>query len=98
MRGYDLYNFPAFDAAAAKLRSEGWNVVNPAELDRAVGITEFTETLPPNFMREAMKRDLNAIIDKCSAIYLLKGWEKSSGVAAELALANCLQLQVLKEV
>ena len=96
MSGYSLYNFPAFDAAALKLRREGHEVVSPAELDRIAHVHEFTENLPPNFMREAMRRDLDAICD-CDAIYLLKGWEKSSGVTVELALANLLKLTVVKE-
>lgn len=38
MRGHELYNFPAFDAAEARLRRLGYDVVNPAALDRARGI------------------------------------------------------------
>ena len=33
MRGYPEFNFPAFHAAAAKLRAEGHTVFNPAERD-----------------------------------------------------------------
>ena len=34
MRNYPRNNFPAFDAAAAKLRADGHEVFNPAEHDR----------------------------------------------------------------
>lgn len=95
MRGIDLYNFPAFDACAERLRTMGHEPVNPADLDRESGVTEWTDPLPEDFMRGAMKRDLLAIIDGCEGIALLPGWEKSSGVAAELALAKCLGLSVL---
>ncbi len=97
MRGYPLYNFPAFDAAAAKLRARGWKVINPADLDRKAGFLP-NKKLPKGFLRKAMQRDLTAICDKCSAIMLLHGWEKSEGAKVELALANLLQLLVLQEV
>lgn len=95
MRGYALYNFPAFDRASLKLRKRGHAVVNPAELDRVEGVHEYTDPLPLNFLRAAMSRDLQAVCT-CDAIYLLKGWEKSSGVAVELALAKLLNLKVIR--
>lgn len=33
MRGYDNWNYEAFNKHAESLRSHGWTVVNPAELD-----------------------------------------------------------------
>jgi len=95
MRGYPEYNFPTFDYAAKRLRQAGHEVVSPAELDRAVGVHEFTTLLPPGFMRGAMKRDLPAICD-CDAIVLLPGWERSSGVGVEKYLADFLGLMVFQ--
>lgn len=94
MRGYPEYNFPAFDAAAKDWRRAGHDVVNPAELDRVDGVHEFTDPLPSGFLRDAMRRDLVAIC-KCDAIVLLPGWEASSGVKVELALAELLKLQTI---
>lgn len=34
MTGFEYFNFPAFDAARDKLRSEGWAVFSPADHDR----------------------------------------------------------------
>jgi hypothetical protein len=34
MRGYDDYNYPAFDRQARVLEKQGWKVINPAEMDR----------------------------------------------------------------
>lgn len=98
MRGYDLYNFPAFDRCAENLRGMGYKVISPAELDRQAGFSEHAEFTPEELvpmMREFMRRDLNAIIDQCSAIALMPGWQKSSGVKVELSLAHVLGLQVL---
>lgn len=94
MRNLPLYNFPAFDEAAKRFRDAGWQVVNPADLDRAVGVTEHTDPLPKNFMRQALQRDLSAICDSCDAIALLPGWQKSDGVRVELSLAEALGLDV----
>ncbi len=96
MRDYEEYNFPAFDAAARRMRKAGWDVINPAEMDRVNGVHEFTDPLPVGFLRHAMSRDLRAICE-CDAIYLLKGWELSRGVKVELTLAEFLGLTVLHE-
>lgn len=93
MRGVELYNFPAFDKAAALFREQGWIVISPAEMDRARG---FVETMPEpsnGFLKEAILKDL-AAIGTCSAIALLPGWETSAGVAVELALARFLHLEI----
>lgn len=88
MRGYDLYNFPAFDEAAARLRVAGYTVISPAELDRAVGFDErTTEPLPDDFMPAATRRDVEALL-KVDGIALLPGWERSTGARLELAIAR----------
>lgn len=96
MRGYPEFNFPAFDAAAKILRREGWHVFNPAEMDRLEGVDEFTDPLPEGFLREAMERDTRAICQS-DAIFLLRGWDASRGVAVELALAKLLKLEIIYE-
>lgn len=89
-----MFNFPAFDAGAKELRADGHEVISPAELDRQSGINEHDARLPIDFLRWAMKRDLAAICE-CDGIALLPGWEKSSGVAVELALAKLLGLDII---
>jgi hypothetical protein len=103
MRGVKLYNFPAFDAAAADLRSHGIEVVSPAELDRAAGFDPVNlpddwdwSTLPEDFaLRHAAERDLSAIL-KCDAIHLLPGWQESKGARAERAVAEWIGLGVFE--
>jgi len=97
MRGIPLYNFPAFDAAEERLRLAGYTPINPAQLDRDVGVNETTDPLPPNFLRDAMRRDLGAICD-CSHIAILPGWKNSKGVAVEFALARLLGLTILDAI
>lgn len=87
MKGYPLYNFPAFDAAAALLASQGWTPINPAQLDRDAGFDPERDPVTPAFLKEAMKRDLDAV-QEVDALVLLKDWEGSKGAKAEKAVAE----------
>lgn len=90
MRNRQLYNFPHFFAAAAKLRTHGWDVVNPAELDMESGCDPFD--LPDNHdwskepdgktFEEFMDRDLE-LLKECDAIFMLEGWQQSVGAVRE---------------
>ena len=83
MRGIDQFNFPAFDEAAANLRSIGWTVFSPAEHDRESGFDETRNTLEGFDIKQAFQWDCNRVCE-ADFIVLLPGWEKSQGVAAEL--------------
>jgi hypothetical protein len=104
MRGIEKYNFPAFDAAAEQLYNQGWEPVNPADLDRALGYDPdeapegFDWTLIPAELplKDIVKKDLEAL-QQCDAIYMLPGWERSKGAKAELAVALWLGHEVLFE-
>ena len=105
MRGHDDYNYPAFDRQQKVLEQQGWKVINPAEMDRndekpINGPMQFD---PENnyedheFMRNALKRDMVAICDDCTAIYMMSNWEISKGAKTELALAKALGLDIYYE-
>lgn len=95
MRGYERWNFPAFDAAKKTMNGWGLEVISPADLDREAGFDEFsTGPVSEAFLRQAASRDCEAIC-KCDALVLLPGWEKSNGVTGfELPLARFLKLPV----
>lgn len=93
MTGLPRWGFDRFDRAAARLRKAGWDVVSPAELDRAAGFDERTAVLPDGFMAEAMRRDMEALL-RVDSIVLLDGWEGSRGTALELRVALALGLDV----
>lgn len=105
MRGIKDYNFPKFDQQAQILKKDGWAVINPADMDRAEGSTEtcphqfdpHTSYADQEFMRRALARDLSAICARCTALYMLKGWEKSTGARAEHATAVALGLPIYYE-
>lgn len=106
MRGIPHFNFPAFHAAAAKLRAAGHEVFNPAERDcerhgtdisvgNATGC-EATAVKEHGFdLRTALHEDLRFICLEADAIALLPGWERSKGATAEHATAVALGLRIL---
>lgn len=88
MTGMPELNFPAFHAAAARLRAQGWDVVNPAELDaqddKALTWTQY------------LRRDIRALVE-CDAIAMLPGWEKSRGATLEHHIASALGMPVVPQ-
>lgn len=101
MRGYPQYNFPAFDHARKMFLAYGYDVISPADIDRAakdVGPNE--KDLPPQHV--FVRRDFFALYFLRVAIQpghgyiaMLPGWEKSTGAVAEFFLARWLGLRVL---
>ena len=101
MTGRKEFNFPAFFAAEERLRRLGWIVFNPAKHDQESGIDVTGTTgnpaeIPAFSLREALAWDMSRICE-ADAIYMLHGWEHSSGARAEHALANALKLQIIYE-
>ena len=105
MRGIAEFNYPAFAAAATALRAEGHNVFSPAEkdLERDAGLSvegtkgDLAELEQQGFsLRDAIMDDLTYIAREADAIALLPGWDKSSGVKVELALAQFLGLEIIE--
>ncbi|MDF3821990.1 DUF4406 domain-containing protein [Leptospira sp. 96542] len=83
MTGLPDLNFPAFHAQAARLRAQGHEVVNPAELNPD----------PAMPWAECMLRDL-AALTRCDGVVLLPGWDQSPGAQIERLWAQRLGLSV----
>jgi|TARA_R110001583_G_scaffold77308_2_gene210558 hypothetical protein len=105
MRGIEDFNFPAFDRQAQVLGKQGWKVINPAEMDRQDGLPcsgpmEYDPAInyeDREFMRDALKRDMVAICDECTAMYMMSDFETSRGARAEWHLAKALGLEIYYE-
>jgi len=106
MRGKQFFNFPAFDEAREKLLEEGWEVISPADIDREHGFdacflpidTHWSDLSEVDVTREeCFDRDMEAIRNDCSAIYMLKGWQSSTGAQAEYWAARWLGLDIYYE-
>lgn len=102
MRNVPYYNFPEFDKLATALRAEGHTVFNPADIDREAGFDPMTlpedhdwSKLPDCLdLREVIKRDIDAILE-CDSIWMLPGWERSTGAIAEYGVAIWAGLRVV---
>lgn len=99
MSGYPEFNFPKFFAVADKLKSEGWLVFNPANKDEEGGVVTHKSYAKGDALalvssgwdfRDAYAWDVNRVIE-ADAIYMLKGWEHSSGAVGEHAVAVTMQ-------
>lgn len=99
MTGYPNFNFDAFHNAAAKFKALGWRVFNPAEKDEEDGVvggagweTGDDQKLVASGwdFKEAFTWDVCKVIE-ADAIYVLPGYEKSSGATAELAVAKAIK-------
>lgn len=83
MSGLPDFNYPAFHAAAAALRSHGHHVENPAE-----------NPMPPcGSWQGYMRMSLRQIAD-CDCLCMLPGWRSSRGARIEHGLALDLDLEV----
>ena len=89
MSGYPEYNFPAFDAAQARLEALGFKVISPAQIDRDEGFDPTKDEVTPELMADIVRRDIEAII-KSDIIILLDGWEDSKGAVAEANVGRWL--------
>jgi hypothetical protein len=79
MTGIAEFNFPAFNAEAARLRAEGLTVLNPAEH----GIVDGAE------WADYLRHDI-AGLASCERIHFLPGWANSKGARLEHAIAESL--------
>jgi nucleoside 2-deoxyribosyltransferase len=98
--GPPTWNFDAFDEAKAVLERLGWVPISPADLDRLhEGWGQYP---PPDCVvttadkKRFMTRDI-AAINTCDAVFMLTGWEESSGARIEHAYAEYIGLQVIYE-
>jgi len=95
IRGVEDNNYNAFENAHELLEKQGWHVVNPLDLTYAFGTPSEVQS-NPRLLRAVMDAEL-AAIPHLDAIYLLRGWERSEGARAELAVALAHGKQILLE-
>lgn len=104
MRGKPHLNYHAFDAARDRLAGDFDDVFSPADQDRRL------LNLPPDWfppvdggvpgdldIRQLMHLDLSWIALEATHIYMLRGWELSTGAKAEHALALAIGIDIIYE-
>ena len=87
MTGYPDSNFPAFKAAADRLRGLGFEVVSPAELFGEMREDGTPAPGTPNFSTETYLIVGKAQLGHCDALVLLPGHSASSGTQEEIMYA-----------
>lgn len=101
MTGYAKFNFPAFFAAQKMFEDKGYKVWNPAakdseaavQADESFAAGDATKLVANGWdWKDAFKWDCEKVLYG-DAIYLLKGWEKSTGARAEWAVAQFAKAQ-----
>jgi hypothetical protein len=85
MTGIPEYNYPAFNAAAARWREAGYEVINPAEAFAG-------DTTLPRWVY--LTHDIEQIIKKADAVAVLPGWEQSEGARLEVLVAQAAGLPI----
>jgi hypothetical protein len=95
MRGFPQCNFPAFIAAADKLRAAGHTIISPAEMDspetrkeamQCVG-GEDLKTYGGETTGSILARDVRIVADDVTGIVFLPGWSHSRGARLEAFVA-----------
>lgn len=91
MSGIPQFNFPAFFAAAATLRAQGYEIVSPAEIDNDEdkGYALKSPDGSPDKRAGAktwgdfLSRDVKLVADQVSGVIFLPDWHRSRGAKLE---------------
>ncbi len=85
MTGLPEKNYPAFHAAAKRLRDRGFTVISPAEINS-----------PDASWEDSMRRDIPVVLT-CDIVALLRGWENSKGARLEVINAAAFGMPIHDE-
>jgi Domain of unknown function (DUF4406) len=96
MTGIPALNFPAFHAAAAHYRAQGFDVINPADINGEDPNPEWVPGSPElaAHWAKCMRADITALLT-CDKIVMLDGWTASRGATLEHHIAVTLGVEVL---
>ena len=89
MTGLPDLNYPAFNAAAEKLRALGHEVYNPAEWEESNNFGKFNHLL-------AFDDYCRYIVREADVVLVLPGFEDSPGATGETAVARAVRKPVRK--
>lgn len=84
MSGIEEYNYPAFNAAAKRLRSLGYTVFNPAETFGGDASLRKEQYLAIDY----------PAVQVCDTVVMLPSWERSQGAKAERAVAESFGIPI----
>ena len=98
------FNYPAFDAAAADLRSRGYFVISPAEIVepnvRRLALAS-PDGDPRSFLRECglpwshfIQRNIKIVAEQVGGLILLPEWKSSYGTLIEVMAGITVKLPI----
>jgi hypothetical protein len=96
MSNFPQFNFPAFDEAAAILRGQGMEIINPAEQDsEAIRVASLESKdgklidgkIGGETWGDILARDIKIVADEVDGIIVLSDWLYSKGAKLEVACA-----------
>ena len=96
MSGIECFNFERFFYHAHRLKLEGFEVFNPAQIDCEKMLDGWQYTADQ--YEAVLAHDLEIIRTQVDAVYMLRGWEDSPGATRERALALELGKPVVYEL
>ena len=98
MTGIPQFNFPAFAAAAERLRAFGFTIVSPHEQDSPAvqkaalastdGQLDANGQIAGETWGDILARDVKLVADGVAGVFVLPGWEKSRGARLETFVAH----------
>lgn len=97
MSGIPQFNFPKFDRIANELRSAGYTIKSPAEMDdeetRTAALASpdgAAGSASPHGQTwgDFLARDIKLVADEVQGVIAMDGWEKSRGARLEVFVAR----------
>jgi hypothetical protein len=101
------FNIPRMIEVANRLRSNGFNIVNPAELNRNLQLRERylasedgsdfeLTTKGPQGIAELLEDLKYVSSERCVGLICIEGWEQSSGARVETCFAQEIDKELLR--
>ena len=94
MSGIESLNVKDFNAAEEYLQSLGYEVCNPAKINQYLIAKQIKDGgITKAELKKCARNDLAELLT-CNVIYMLNGWETSTGARAEHAVAVWIGLSI----
>ena len=85
MTGIKNKNYEAFATATIELRTAGYDITNPWQLDK---------NEPEVTWEDCLRRDIKEMMLQCNGVATLPRWKKSKGAQLEVYIAKALKWPV----
>lgn len=84
MTGYKELNYPAFERAVKELRTAGYRVTSPHEINKKI----YEKKKYGKKYERAVREDVIQMLDRTTHLATLLGWKRSRGSGRETRIAR----------